>query len=126
MTTYAITVPFQGQNGRVMRRTRLVITDAPDDITDAEVLEWIDDYQGWDLAYREEEWTPNMQRTAEDAPRIKWRGRPGRPEIGQQIGVRLPGELLELLDSDAHAKGESRAAAIRRLLAEALNTQRTS
>jgi hypothetical protein len=120
MTTYAITVPFQGQNGQVMRRTRLVITDAPEDITDAEVLDWIDDYQVWDHAYREDEWTANMQRTADDAPRVKWRGRPGRPAIGAPINVRLDAELLERLDDEAAEHDETRAAAIRRLLTQAL------
>jgi Ribbon-helix-helix protein, copG family len=121
MTTYAIAVPFQGSNGRrVLRRTRLVIEGVPEDVTSTEVLEWIDDYQNWDSARAEEDWTPNMQRTAEDAPHIRWRGRPGRPEIGPQINVRLTPELLGALDAEADRRGESRAAAIRALLADAL------
>jgi hypothetical protein len=45
---------------------------------------------------------------------------PGRPEIGPAVHTRLPEELLAQIDADAKAHGESRAEAIRRLLAKAL------
>lgn len=44
---------------------------------------------------------------------------PGRPEVGPVINVRIGAELAAKVDA-ARTEGESRAAAIRRLLADAL------
>ena len=44
----------------------------------------------------------------------------GRPPVGDRIAVRLPAELLALVDARAAAAGSSRASAVRELLAEAL------
>jgi hypothetical protein len=122
MATYAISQPHQGRNGQVVRHVRLVIENVPDDATDREVLDWLDDYD-WQLdsADREDEWTASEQLSAESAPRIRWRGRSGRPEIGPAINVRLDQALLARLDADAETHGESRAAALRRLLSTALS-----
>lgn len=46
---------------------------------------------------------------------------PGRPEIGPAINTRLPEDLLARLDADAQQHGESRATAIRRILAASLS-----
>jgi len=47
---------------------------------------------------------------------------PGRPEIGPMINVRMPPAMIERLDVEAHAAGESRAETIRRLLSVAMTT----
>jgi hypothetical protein len=44
----------------------------------------------------------------------------GRPEVGPPVPVRLSPDLLARLDGDAATHGESRAAAIRRLLDKTL------
>lgn len=45
---------------------------------------------------------------------------PGRPPVGPAINIRLSPALLEQVDTNAEALGETRAEAIRRLLAVAL------
>jgi hypothetical protein len=121
MTTFAISWPEQGPNGRSIRfRARLVITDVPDDVSNDEVLAWVDDDSDFDHAHPEDQWDANEQLTAPDAPHVQWRGRPGRPAVGPIVNVRLDPDLLAQVDADADAAGESRAAAIRRLLAVAL------
>jgi glycine/D-amino acid oxidase-like deaminating enzyme len=121
MATWGISQPHQGRNAQIVGRVRLVIEDVPDDATDREVLDWLDDYD-WQLdsADREDEWSANQQLTAESAPRVRWRGRPGRPEVGPAISIRLDQDLLDRLDGVAQMNGESRAAALRRLLRSAL------
>jgi hypothetical protein len=52
--------------------------------------------------------------------------RPGRPEIGPKIEVRLPENLLTKVDARADAEGVSRAEMVRMLLAEALDQQATA
>jgi len=47
------------------------------------------------------------------------RGR-GRPPVGERVAVRLPADLLVLVDHRARTSRQSRAGAIRSLLAEAL------
>lgn len=47
------------------------------------------------------------------------RNRVGRPEVGPVIQVRLPADLLGMIDADAEENGLSRAEMIRRLLVEA-------
>jgi hypothetical protein len=44
--------------------------------------------------------------------------RPGRPEIGPPINVRLPASVIAELDSEAQSTGQQRAAVIRRILLE--------
>lgn len=51
---------------------------------------------------------------------------PGRPEIGPEIGVRLPGEMLGQIDAAAKMADVSRAEIIRRLLEKALMKVMTS
>lgn len=46
--------------------------------------------------------------------------RPGRPEIGPAVQVRLPEDLLEQIDALAEQAGISRAETIRQLLEKAL------
>lgn len=50
------------------------------------------------------------------------RGR-GRPSEGTRVAVRLPADVLALVDARAEARNEPRAAAIRRLLAQALRPE---
>lgn len=59
------------------------------------------------------------------AARKQWGGSvpvrsPGRPEVGPAINIRLPVALLDAVDAEGRASGESRAAVIRRILAAAL------
>ena len=68
----------------------------------------------------QDQWGSSVQLSAEDAPTVRWRGRPGRPEVGPAITVRLEQDLLAAVDADAKRAGESRAATIRRLLRSAL------
>ena len=49
---------------------------------------------------------------------------PGRPEIGAAVHVRLGDDLLAQLDACASDRGQSRAEAVRFLLAEALSAAR--
>lgn len=44
----------------------------------------------------------------------------GRPAVGERIAVRLPADLLGVIDARAAASGQSRAGAIRGLLSDAL------
>lgn len=48
---------------------------------------------------------------------------PGRPEVGPRIGVRLPEELLEQLDTYADQAGINRAEAVRQMVAAGLSVQ---
>ncbi len=97
------------------RTVRLVIEGVPDHITPRDVLEWLDDRESGDYAT-----LIGAMPAGKDVPRVRWRGRSGRPEVGAPIYIRLTEELLALVDADAKEHGESRAAAIRRLLSEAL------
>jgi len=113
MTDYAITYPWQGSNGRVQRRVRLIIMDAPDEVTSNEVLAWLDDTQDWDHAEPRDEWSTTVQLAEHDTPHVQWRGRSGRPEVGPAIQIRLPQALLDVIDA---SDGDSRAAKIREVL----------
>ncbi|MCR4340793.1 MAG: ribbon-helix-helix domain-containing protein [Gemmatimonadaceae bacterium] len=118
-TTYAITRPW-GEGARVVSHPRLLVTDVPDDVTERELLHWLDDYDPlFDSAMSEDEWTPGVQLAAADVPSVRWRGRPGRPEIGPAVTIRLDPHLLAAVDAEAERSGESRAAMIRMLLGEA-------
>lgn len=46
--------------------------------------------------------------------------RPGRPEVGPAVNLRLPAELLASLDERAVSEGVTRAEMVRRILAAAL------
>lgn len=45
---------------------------------------------------------------------------PGRPEVGPEVKIRVEPELLKRIDADAEDAGETRAATVRRLLADTL------
>jgi len=120
MTAYAIVWP-RSHNGQVsVDDVRLVIENAPDDLTADAVLDFAGTDHHFDHVIPESEWDAQVQLRAESAPRVQWRGRAGRPKIGDPINVRLEPELLERLDAEAKRAGEKRAETIRRLLASAL------
>lgn len=122
MTTFAITRPY----GAGVERVRLVITDVPDELGERDVLDWLDDCDPClDAATPEDEWSSSEQLTAREAPVVRWRGRPGRPEIGPVVNVRLDTELLARIDALAAGSGESRAATIRGLLAREVSGAQT-
>ena len=50
--------------------------------------------------------------------------RPGRPEVGQPINIRLGDDLLAKVDAVAAESGQTRAQTIRRLVASALTRHR--
>lgn len=53
---------------------------------------------------------------------VEWDGpsKGGRPEVGPAVNLRFPPELLEAVDQRAAAEGTTRAALIRRLVADGL------
>lgn len=119
-TTFAIAWP-RSRNGQVhVDDVRLIITDAPDDLTRAEVLAFGGSDDSFDHVIPEDEWSAGVQLSAKNAPRVQWRGRAGRPRIGSPINIRLDDDLLARLDAEAERAGESRAATARRLLSAAL------
>lgn len=120
MTTYAITRP-RSHGARVVSHPRLIVRDVPEDATSREVLAWLDDYDPqFDAAVPEDEWAATVQREADGCPVVKWRGRPGRPEVGPAIQIRLHPELLAQVDQVASEDRATRAETIRSLLGEAL------
>lgn len=104
-------------DGPDVQRPWLVVEDVPDDTEAIQVLGWLDDYQPkLDSAFPELELHSAMQAALVGVPRIRWRGRPGRPKVGPPVEIRLPDELLERLDGLAAKRGMTRAALIRELV----------
>mgnify|MGYP001214866266 CR=1 FL=1 len=122
MATWAIAYP-EDHNGLIRLRANFFITDVPDDADKFEVEVWAcDEMNDCDRAVPEDAWGAALARDADDdsIPKVRWRGRPGRPEIGPAITVRLEEDLLAAVDAEAERARETRAAAIRRLLRSAL------
>lgn len=122
MATWAIAYP-ESHNGLTRLRASFFIVDVPDDADKLEVEAWAsDEMDDWDRAVPEDEWGAALARDADDdgIQKVRWRGRPGRPEIGPVITVRLEPDLLEQVDAEAERARETRAATIRRLLRDAL------
>lgn len=110
--------------GGLVQRPWLVVEDVPDDIRPIEVLGWLDNYEPkLDSAFPEHELHRAMQAAVAGVPRIKWRGRPGRPKVGPAVEIRLPDGLLERLDELAAKRNISRAALIREMIERGLGTQ---
>lgn len=85
-------------------------------ITETQAREWLTIDQQDD---RITEWFGELEEEAGPEPEPRAEPRAGRPAIGEQTGVRLGAELTAKVDA-ARQDGESRAAAIRRLLEAAL------
>ncbi len=105
-------------------RVRLIVDGVPDEVPAGDVLAWLDDLDPQlDDAISERWWRCNdIDSIVEDAPRVRWRARPGRKQTvgGRAINVQLPERLLNALDDHAAACDETRSATIRRLIEQAL------
>jgi hypothetical protein len=77
----------------------------------------------WTPARGSGELVPARPEEAERAEAIRPVNLGGRPEIGPAINVRLPKQLLGLVDDHAKAHDLTRAEAIRRLLDQALGVE---
>ena len=110
--------------GELVQQPWLVVEDVPDDIRPIEVLGWLDNYdRNLDSAFPEDELHRAMRAALENVPRIKWRGRPGRPKVGPPVEIRVPDGLLERLDDLAAKRNTTRAALIREMIERGLDTQ---